>query len=138
VGAVRAADSPDATLAYRPGDVVRVFVTFKEPVTLTGGSFRFDLQGAQPDGQKVLQRTAFSSTFTKLSDTEYELDAKISEDLAEGTYQLSWIQGAITPALSRMFDTGTGLPLITVRLRNERRISFPDIKEVRIGAPERR
>jgi hypothetical protein len=48
-----AADTPVATVAYRPGDTVRIFITFKEPVSLKNAMVRFNLQSALPERQKV-------------------------------------------------------------------------------------
>jgi hypothetical protein len=60
-----AADTPEATVAYRPGDTVRVIVTFKEPISLKNAMLRFNLQGALPAGQKV---------FTSLFDGKWRLE----------------------------------------------------------------
>lgn len=86
-----AADTPEAALAYRPGDTVRIFVRFKEPVSLKYALLRFSLQGPLPAGQKVFTSIIDANSFTKLSDREFELTGKIGEHVATGTYQLSFI-----------------------------------------------
>lgn len=66
------ADTVDASLAYRPGDTVRVIVTFKEPVSLRYALARFGLQGQLPAAPKVFTSIVDANSFTKLSDHEYE------------------------------------------------------------------
>jgi hypothetical protein len=127
-----AADTVDATLAYRPGDTVRVIVTFKEALSLKSAMLRFYLQGALPAGQKVFTPIVDASSFTKLSDREFELTGKVGEHVATGTYQLSFINATDDADFTRNFSAGQDLPVITISVRNDRRVEFPDITSVRV------
>jgi hypothetical protein len=128
-----AADTVDATLAYRPGDTVRVIVTFKEPVSLKSAMLRFYLQGALPAGQKVFAQLFDANSFTKLSDREFELTGKIGDHVATGTYQLSFINATDDADFTRNFSAGQDLPVVTISVRNDRRVEFPDITTVRVA-----
>lgn len=131
-----AADTPSAAVAYRPGDTVRVFVTFKEPISLKGALVRFGLQGELPEGQKVFIQMFDAGTPIKLSEREYEFQAKIGEYVASGTYQLSFINATDEADLTRGFAAGRDFPMITVCVRNDKHVAFPEIKTVRVGEPE--
>jgi hypothetical protein len=128
-----AADTPEATLAYRPGDTVRVIVTFKEPISLKNAMLRFNLQGALPAGQKVFTSLFDANALVKLSDREFELTGKIGEHVATGTYQLGFINATDDADFTRSFSAGQDLPVITISVRNERRVEFPDITTVRVA-----
>jgi hypothetical protein len=121
-----------ASLAYKPGDTIRVIVVFKEPVSLTGIVARFGLQGTPRDGQKEFKNFFDNGGFSPLSDKEYELDFKISEDVAAGTYQLQFINGTINPGLTRSFNSGTDFAALMVHFKNDKLIAFPDIRDVKL------
>jgi hypothetical protein len=129
-----AADTPEATLAYRPGDTVRVVVTFKEPISLKYALVRFSLQGPLPAGQKVFTSIVDANSFTKLSDREFEMTGKVGEHVATGTYQLSLINATDDSDFTRSFGAGQDLPVVTISVRNDRRVEFPDIQTVRVAA----
>jgi len=128
-----AADTAEATLAYRPGDTVRIFVTFKEPISLKYALLRFNLQGPLPAGQKVFTSIVDASSFTKLSDREFEMTGKIGEHVATGTYQLSFINASDDADFTRNFSAGQDLPVVTISVRNDRRVEFPDITTIRVA-----
>jgi hypothetical protein len=128
-----AADTPEATVAYRPGDTVRVIVTFKEPIPLKNAMLRFNLQGALPAGQKVFTPLFDANALVKLSDREFELTGKIGEHVATGTYQLSFINATDDADFTRSFSAGQDLPVITISVRNDRRVEFPDITSVKVA-----
>lgn len=128
-----AADTVDAALAYRPGDTVRVIVTFKEPIALKNVVLRFYLQGALPAGQKVFAQLFDANTVTKLSDREFELSGKIGDHVATGTYQLSFINATDDADFTRNFSAGQDLPVVTISVRNDRRVEFPDITGVKVA-----
>jgi hypothetical protein len=128
-----AADTPEATLAYRPGDTVRVIVTFKEPISLKNAMLRFGLQGALPAGQKVFTSIFDANALVKLSDREFELTGKIGEHVATGSYQLGFISATDDADFTRNFSAGQDLPVITISVRNDRRVEFPDIQTVRVA-----
>jgi hypothetical protein len=128
-----AADTPEATVAYRPGDTVRVIVTFKEPVALKNAMLRFNLQGALPAGQKVFTSFFDANALVKLSDREFELTGKIGEHVATGTYQLGFINATDDADFTRNFSAGQDLPVITISVRNDRRVEFPDITTIRVA-----
>lgn len=127
-----AADTVDASLAYQPGDTIRVIVTFKEPVSLKSAMLRFYLQGGLPAGQKVFAQLFDANNFTKLSDREFELTGKIGDHVATGTYQLSFINATDDADFTRSFNAGQDLPVVTIIVRNDRRVEFPDITTVRV------
>lgn len=131
-----AADTPEAMVAYRPGDTVRIFITFKEPISLKGADVRFNLEGTLPEGQKVFLNYFDVTSPVKSSEKEFELTGKIGDDVASGTYQLAFINATDQADLTRMFNPGPDFPAITVCVRNDNHISFPDIKSVRIGGEE--
>jgi hypothetical protein len=128
-----AADTPEATVAYRPGDTVRIFVTFKEPISLKNAMLRFGLQGALPAGQKVFTSFFDANALVKLSDREFELTGKIGEHVATGTYQLGFINATDDADFTRNFNAGQDFPVITISVRNDRRVEFPDIKTIRVA-----
>jgi hypothetical protein len=128
-----AADTPEATVAYRPGDTVRVIVTFKESIPLKNAMLRFNLQGALPAGQKVFTPLFDANALVKLSDREFELTGKIGEHVATGTYQLSFINATDDADFTRSFSAGQDLPVITISVRNDRRVEFPDITSVKVA-----
>jgi hypothetical protein len=128
-----AADTPEATVAYRPGDTVRVIVTFKEPIPLKNAMLRFNLQGALPAGQKVFTPLFDANALVKLSDREFELTGKIGEHVATGTYQLSFINATDDADFTRSFSAGQDLPVVTISVRNDRRAEFPDITSVKVA-----
>jgi hypothetical protein len=130
-----AADTVDASVAYRPGDTVRVIVTFKEPVSLKSAMLRFYLQGALPAGQKVFAQLFDANSFTKLSDREFELAGKIGDHVATGTYQLSFINATDDADFTRNFNAPQDLPVVTISVRNDRRVEFPDITAVKVSPP---
>jgi hypothetical protein len=127
-----AADTPEASVAYRPGDTVRIFVAFKQPVSLKNAMLRFGLQGPLPAGQKVFTPIFDASSFAKLSDSEFELTGKIGEHVATGTYQLSFINATDDADFTRTFS-GQDLPVVTISVRNDRRVEFPDIQSIRVA-----
>ena len=77
-----------------------------------------------------------AGTPIKLSDREYEFQAKIGEYVASGTYQLNYISATDDADLTRGFGAGQDFPVITICIRNDKRVAFPDIKTVRVGEPE--
>jgi hypothetical protein len=101
-----AADTPDATITYRPGDTVRVIISFKEPISLRGALVRFGLQGGLPAGQKVFTSFFDANGLVKLSDREFELTGKIGEHVATGTYQLGFINATDDADFTRNFNAG--------------------------------
>jgi hypothetical protein len=131
-GSSWAQSEAEASLAYKPGDTIRAIVIFKEPVSLTGMVARFGIQGTPRDGQKEFKNFFDNSGFSPLSDKEYELDFKISEEVAAGTYQLQWINGTINPGLTRGFNGGTDFPALLVHIKNDKLIAFPDIRDVKL------
>jgi hypothetical protein len=84
------------------------------------------------DGQKEFRNIVDTGGFSPLSDREYELDFKIGEEVAAGTYQLQWINGTINPGLTRGFNSGTDFPALIVRIKNDKLIAFPDIRDVKL------
>src|SRR5579875_655010 len=132
-GFALAADVPQAAVAYLPGDTVRIFVTFKEPIVLKNVYLRFNLQGQLSEGQKVFAPQLDGMTLVKLSDREYEIQAKVGDHVASGSYQLNFNNATNEADLTRTFNAGSDFPVITVCIRNDRRADFPDIKGIRLG-----
>jgi len=130
---IAAADTTEATVAYRPGDTVRIFVTFKEPISLRSVLVRFSLQGALPAGQKVFASFFDANSFTKLSDREFELTGKIGERVATGSYELAFINATDDADFTRSFNARQDIPVITISVRNDRSVEFPDIKTIRVA-----
>jgi hypothetical protein len=94
---------------------------------------RFNLQGALPAGQKVFTSLFDANTLVKLSDREFELTGKIGEHVATGTYQLGFINATDDADFTRNFSAGQDLPVVTVSVRNDRRVEFPDITTIRVA-----
>lgn len=136
VGAVFAAEIPETTIVYRPGDTLRVIATFKEPISLQFGNLRFALQGQLPEGQKAFSDFFDVASIHKLSDKEFELTGKIGENVASGTYRALIFSGTNNENLSRVFNVGATLPVITVCIRNDRRGEFSDLKSLEVVGRE--
>jgi hypothetical protein len=132
-----AADVPSAAVAYRPGDTVRVFVTFKEPISLKYATVRFSLQGQLPEGQKAFSNFFDVTSPVKSSEREFELTGKIGDHVASGTYQIIFMSAANEGDLSRTFNVGQDFPAITLSIRNDRKVEFPDVKSIKLGEPHR-
>jgi len=132
VGSVFAAEIPEATIVHRPGDTVRVIATFKEPVSLQFGNLRFALQSQLPEGQKAFSTFFDLASVHKLSDKEFELTGRIGENVASGTYRAVIFNGTNSENLSRVFNIGATLPVITVCIRNDRRGEFSDLKSLEV------
>ncbi len=132
-GTAVAADTPAATIAYRPGDTVRVFVTFSEPVALKSAYLRFSLEGALPEGQKVFLNYFDVTTPVRSSEREYELTGKIGDHVASGTYQVAFINATDSADLTRSYTPGPDFAVIRLAVRNDDRVLFPDIKSIRVG-----
>jgi hypothetical protein len=135
-GVALAADTPAAAIAYRPGDTVRVFVKFKEPIGLKSADLRFALDGALPDGQKVFLNYFDLTSPVKSPDGEYELTVKIGDHVASGTYQVAFMNATDAADLTRYYAAGRDLPIISVSIRNDNQVSFLDIKSIRVGEQE--
>jgi hypothetical protein len=84
-------------------------------------------------GQKVFTSIFDANSFTKLSDREFEMTGKIGEHAATGTYQLSFINATDDADFTRNFRAGQDLPVVTISVRNDRRVEFPDITTIRVA-----
>jgi hypothetical protein len=135
VAIATATDTPEATIAYRPGDTVRVFVTFNEPISLKGALVRFSLQGQLPEGQKVFTNFFDVASPVKSSEREFELTGKIGDHVASGTYQIVFMTAENEGDLSRTFNAGQDFPTIKLCVRNDRKVEFPDVKSIKLGQP---
>ncbi len=136
MGSVFAADAPQAAIAYSPGDTVRVFLAFKEPISLKGTNVRFSLEGPLPEGQKVFLNYFDVTSLLKSSGKEFEVTGKIGDHVASGTYQLTFINATDQADLTRTFNVGPDFPAITICVRNDNHVSFPDIRTIRVGGEE--
>ncbi len=71
----------------------------------------------------------------ELSDREFELAGKIGDHVATGTYQLSFINATDDADFTRNFNSPQDLPVVTISVRNDRRVEFPDITAVKVSPP---
>ncbi len=133
MAAIAPAADTEATVVYRPGDTIRIFVTFKEPISLRGVIARFNLRDQLPAGQKVFTSFFDANSFVKQSDHEFELTGKIGEHVAAGTYQLGFINATDDAEFTRSFSAGQDFPVVIVSVRNDRRVEFPDITTIRVA-----
>ncbi len=130
------AQAPDVGTVYKPGDTVRIVVSFKTPVTLDGGQFYFYLKGDPQENQKGFATEFGGGQFTELSDTEYEIAGTVSDTLASGEWQLRIID-AVSTGARRRYNFGTEFSKeVVIRIVNPKHVRFPEIKDVTVKPPQ--
>src|SRR5712692_1175497 len=76
---------------YKPGDTVRIVVSFKSPVSLSEGRFFFRLQDKLQETQHGFQTEFNGGQFSKSTDAEYEVSGVVGENIASGMWRLEII-----------------------------------------------
>ncbi len=129
------AQAPEVGTVYKPGDTVRIVVSFKTPVSLDGGQFYFYLKGDPQENQKGFATEFGGSQFTMLSDSEYEIAGTVTNNLASGQWQLRVIDVGSQGARRRyQFGADFGNEVL-IRIVNPKHVRFPEIKDVTVKPP---
>ena len=129
------AQAPEVGTVYKPGDTVRIVVSFKTPVSLDGGQFYFYLKGDPQENQKGFATEFGGSKFTKLSDAEYEIAGAVSAAFASGEWQLRIVDAA-SSGVRRRYNFGAEFTKeVVIRIVNPKHVRFPEIKDVTVKPP---
>lgn len=126
------AQAPDVGLVFHPGDRVTIEVSLKTPFATDGGFFYFQLQGVSPSGQEGFITYFQGNDFHKVSDSTFELSGVVSDTVASGTYQLSFVQISAHD-VARRYTGGTDFKnMISIKVSNPRRVEFPEIRNLTV------
>jgi hypothetical protein len=83
--------------------------------------------------QQGFHRYVEGSTFTMLSDRDYEIAATVPHVIASGTYKLLMFSLTVDGA-TRAYQFGKDFKSdILLRLNNPRHVRFPAVKEIRVN-----
>ena len=125
--------SQQVGLSKRPGDSVRVTLTFQAPISASSTAFRFEMPRKDVQEQQQGFRTYFDGNQSnKLSDREIEISGTVGENNATGDYKLIWVM-VTSEQISKRYDLGSDFQEeIVIRVNNPKHVSFAKIKEVTV------
>lgn len=126
------AQGPEVGTVYRPGDTVRIVVTLKSPLAVSRANFRFNLDGKLQPQQLGYHSYFDGSDFTKISDIEYEIAGRVTDDTASGKYKLSWFY-LYSNGAEKQYVVGQDFQqVVVVRIENPAHVEFPDVKDITV------
>jgi len=127
------AAAPTASIFFKPGDTVRIRVSFDKPITVeNGGTYvQFALDGEPIPPQREMLRYWNFNGIAAASPTEYDFSGVVPEAIASGEYKLRFIviqsQGA-----SKTYNSDSFPNQLRIAVHNEKTIRFPDIEHLRV------
>jgi hypothetical protein len=115
----------------RPGDIIRVLLTFDGPVKLSGASFRFNLQKLTEPTQKLWPSYINGSTLNAMSNpNQWEVTGPVQDYTASGEYRLVSVSVSVAN-LSRDYSAPDTLHQnITLTIINDKKDPIPALKDV--------
>lgn len=137
VFAAFAADGPQPTVTFHPGETAHVIVTYKEPIALQGGMVRFGLQTPVPGDQKEFDVMMIATALKRVSDRSFEMDVKVGPHVATGTYKLNLINATTEQGLFRGFWPEKDFTPITIYVINDGKADFPGLQSVQLEDKDR-
>ncbi len=131
--AVLAAQEPE--VVFRPGDTVRIVVTFKSPVNLDSGACFFRFRGELQENQRGFGTEFGLHQLARISDTEYEFSGTVPPTSASGRWRLEIIDPS-SEGVARRYQFGQGFNKeVVIRIVNPKHVQFPDIEDVTVKPP---
>ena len=122
----------EPALVFKPGDTVRLMVIFKTPVSLSHGSFEFQLTGQRQNPQQEFLPYFGGNNLAESSKTEYEISGKLGENVATGEYRLHVIS-VKSEGVQKTYQRGKDFQSeIVIRINNPKHVLFPGIKDVTV------
>jgi len=123
--------------ARRPGDVVRVVLTFDGPVKLSSANFRFNLRKLAEQAQKLWPSWINGGGLKPLSNpSQWEISGPVQEFTASGEYLLTSVSVSFAD-LSKTYSVPDIVQKpITLTIINDRKDPIPALRDVTL-IPER-
>jgi hypothetical protein len=120
--------------ARRPGDTIRVMLTFDGPVKLSSASFHFNLIKLTEPAQKSWPSWINGGTSKPLSNpNQYEISGPVQDFTASGEYRLDTVSVSVAN-LSRDYALSDIVRVpITLTVINDRKDPIPPLKEVTLS-----
>lgn len=136
VGVVAAQEAPAMSQHFKPGDSLHYYIRFEGNPELSKVAMYFGLTGESKKNQTGLSSTIDLGEARRVSAGLYEVNGKIKEIVASGTYRL--IQVAVVhPPTSRTYNYPQDFSEnITIEVVNDTGYEFPAIKSITPSPPK--
>jgi hypothetical protein len=133
VGSAKAQATPPA---YRPGETIRISVTFDGPDAekITSADMVVQL-GSPLEPKQTNFNTGFSGSSNKTGPKTFEISYKVSDGLASGEYKLVQISAVVAFSQNGRVSFSyplAELPSITFKIENPNTVTKPELKGVTV------
>jgi hypothetical protein len=128
------AQTPTAPVEYRPGDIIKISVTFegKDADKITAVSM-YLVNSNPPTDQRGFQHDARSGDSKPTGPNTFELSYPIPDNIATGDYKLTDITASFyKPAQVNLSYDVSEFPAKTFTIKNSKTLVKPKIKDVKV------